>query len=68
MNGILTGLTVLTNLSIAMQGISTLLQIAQAEGRDLTAEELNKIMADNDQSFADLRAAIEKRKAEEAQG
>lgn len=50
-------------LSMALQGVSGLIAKAQAEGRDLTDEEMTALAALDDVARADLEAAIAEAKA-----
>ena len=53
-------LTAAAELSLRLQAVSTLLQRARAEGRDLTDEELASVVATDDEARAKLQAAIDR--------
>lgn len=51
-------LELLISLTTRVQDLAKLLRTAQAEGRDITAEELDALVADDDIARAALEAAI----------
>ena len=59
MNGIHIALSVLTQLSVAIQEIAALIGMAQSQGRDITPEEIKAVNDKYEASFAGLRKAIE---------
>lgn len=60
----LTAITLLTQLLEQANALGNLIRTAQAEGRDITPEELNSLAAGDDMARAALEAAIARAKAE----
>lgn len=59
----LTAVNILLGLMVQQQKIATVLRTAQSEGRDVTNEELDTLLADYDASSAALGAEIDAAKA-----
>ena len=62
--GILSAIDLITGLVGRVQAISALISKAQAEGRDITTEELESLVKEDDTARAALVEAIAKAKAE----
>jgi hypothetical protein len=63
--GIITAINALVALTKGMMEVSNMIKNAQAEGRDLNAQELKQINDKYDNSFLNLDEAIAKKEAEE---
>lgn len=50
--------TVLVNLSVVLARVAQVIQLAQAEGREVSKEEMNKISSSYADSFIELNEAI----------
>ena len=61
MNSILIALDLLIQLTAQVQRVGTLIRNAQAEGRDLTAAELDELRAEDDAARKALQDAIDAR-------
>jgi hypothetical protein len=65
--GIVTAINALVALTKGVMEVSTMIRNAQAEGRDLNAEELKQINDKYDNSFLNLEEAIAKKEKEESE-
>jgi cell division protein ZapA (FtsZ GTPase activity inhibitor) len=63
--GIITAINALVALSKGVVEVGSMIKNAQAEGRDLNAQELKQINDKYDNSFLNLDEAIAKKEAEE---
>jgi hypothetical protein len=62
--GTLAAVDLVLALLVRAQAISSIIAQAQAENRDITQAELDRIVSDDDKARTDLVAAIEKAKSE----
>lgn len=61
---VFTGIELLIQLIDRAAAASAIIKTARAEGRDVTAAELQQLRAEGDQALADLDTAIAKAKSE----
>ena len=58
--------TVLVNLSVVLARVAQVIQLAQAEGREVSKEEMDKINSSYADSFIELNEAIRLKEEENA--